>query len=759
MVTKRSRRPRNPSGNGAVNSSAGKPSLQEPLDPIEVNQENGKFPSSGGAVQADKIIREVPEISEERKALVAEWQSKIRLDKEHFKKVFEKMRSNMTLNRIGGTKEWVASGKYTVPIINRKINVDVAALYAKNPRCSAKKKKRMMFKLWDGTNQSAQAAYQMAQEGDPTAAAIVQEILQFQQSTTMLNRMGQTMEILFDYYTNIGTPTFKKSMKRLVRRTKTCAVGYVELGYQRILEPDPAITDKIDDVTNQIAQIESSLADVADGEIMEGDPRLEQLRLNLKELQGKEQIIVREGPVFHFPKSTAIIPHKRCFDLSGFQGADYVTEEFLLSDDEIQSLYKVDIKSGSNASSGGVRGTTGFDDSDNSERRIAGEDAGPRKGKKSKGKNTLWRVLDKKNRQVFVIVDGYPDFIKEPAENPVKVNGFWNIFSLTFNDVEDEEEIFPMSDVEFMRDPQKEFNTARQGLREHRKANRPKYFARKGALEKEEKELLEDHPANAVIELKGMDAKTPIDSLITGFKSVAIDPNLYSTTQIMQDVMFGVGSQSADLGQPNTASATQSSISEQSKMSTLGSNVDDLDTLLSELADAMGQLMLAELSIGTVQEIAGPGAVWPHLNRDQISKELILDIKAGSSGKPNKQAELANMERGMPYLIQIGGIQPSVLSNRYGELLDLPMEELEAVGMPSIIALNAIAIAQAKNAEMAGTASGGQVQPGTGNAATNPADQGAAGGNNAAKAPANEPGAQPAYPASVHHYDANGGRI
>jgi len=152
--------------------------------------------------------------------------------------------------------------------------------------------------------------------------------------------------------------------------------------------------------------------------------------------------------------------------------------------------------------------------------------------------------------------------------------------------------------------------------------------------------------------------------------------------------------------------------------------------MLTALARSMGQLMLLELSAETVKEIAGPGAVWPELppSRETIAKDLFLSIEAGSSGRPNKAAEMANLERAMPYVVQIPGFNPMPLGKKYATLLDLDLEDAYVEGLPSIVAMN-------QSSPMAGAGPEGD-----------PNQQGGKGADNAPKPGGNEQGAQPAYP-------------
>ena len=133
-----------------------------------------------------------------------------------------------------------------------------------------------------------------------------------------------------------------------------------------------------------------------------------------------------------------------------------------------------------------------------------------------------------------------------------------------------------------------------------------------------------------------------------------------------------------------------------------------------------------ELSRETVEEIAGVGAVWPEMNREQIAKQTSLKVKAGSSGRPNKAAELANMERGMPYILQLPNMNPTPIAKRYLDLLEIDLEEAIVEGMPSITALNS-QIGRMGNTQGAG-------------GPNDPNQQGDKGGQNNQKPSGNEPG-------------------
>lgn len=671
----------------------------------------GEMPQDEGA---QTIKREVDaEMSKARAALVKQWDSDITEAKAHFKPAFDQMRSDM---KFAKGEQWEGNkGAYVANLTLRHINQRVASIYAKNPTAIATRKKRLDFKIWDGSKKTlddalmqVQTAMQTGELPPPQIIALLEDVEMGKQKRAMLEKLGKTLEIVFKYSLDEPMPRFKAQAKQLIRRVVTTGVGYVKLGYQRATKQAPEVESEIKDHSSKIAEIEMLLQDVADDKLRECEAKMEELRIGLAELQAMPEIIVRDGLIFDFPKSTQIIIDPACTQLQGFVGANWIAHEFVFTPDDVKRIYSVDVKSQ----------FTAYD----------------KEGKKTKAngkqKNCLvWEIYDLKNQTVYTVCNGYPDFLKQ-GQPDVKLEQFHPFFTLTFNDVECEDSIYPPSDVQLIRPMQLEHNRAREGVREHRISNRPAWITAKGTFEASDKNKMSDHAINELIELsieRGVDVRT----LLQPKPNNPIDPAVYDTNYLFEDIQRSLGSQEADFGGTSGATATESSIAEGTRISSVSSNIDDLDEFLSNMAKAAGQILLVEMDEQTVKKIAGDGAVWAQYTSTEIAEELYLEIKAGSSGKPNKQLDLANMERAYPFLIQLPNINPEMLAKKLLEALDsnFNLEDAIISGMPSIVAMNA-------NAQMA-----------TGDPSTDPNMQGNKGANNAAQADKTAGGAQPAYPA------------
>jgi hypothetical protein len=665
------------------------------------------------------------EVPDSRCALVKELQEDVRADKKHYRDMFKQMLDDMELAWNGAPKSWPKSN-YKVNITQRFVKQKVASLYAKNPRAVAKRRQRMNFAVWDGSmDQLQQAAQGMP---DPmTAMAIMQDAQTGKQQMEMYDKLGKTLEICFHYYINEQIPTFKSQMKRAVRAAIQTSIGYVKLGFQRETDLSPDNKAKIADFQQRIAHMERLIADTGeDGEKDKYSSEAEELRLMVENLHKEPMVIIREGLVFDFPKPTSVIPDRKCISLDGWIGADWLTEEVFLTPDEVKEFYKIDIghcgEGGSSGDGYTAYSTQGFEYRQNPRTDLTGKRA---------DLVCCWMMYHKPTGLKFELADGYKDFLKEPDGPEVMVERFFPIYALCFNELEHPTKLFPPSDVNNMTPQQLELNRQKEALREHRKANRPGYVTPKGALSDNDKNALQGQETNVVVELDGMTPGSKVTDLIQALPKIGVDPNLYESQGIMDDVYKVVGMAEPSFGGSSGDTATAVATAEQARTAALEAEADQLNDFLTQLSRDAGQIMLMELDPATVKEIAGPGAVWPEMNREQVMQELYLEIVAGSNGRPNKVQRQQALQQLVPFLLQIPGMNPQWLGSKLIEAIDdsIDMSEAFLANVPSITMMNNQA----------------PMQPGA-PGAQDPTLQGPQGAQNAEQPPTQPQGAAPAAP-------------
>ena len=671
---------------------------------------------------------------------IADWEK-------HHKDAFDRMKHDVRFAankhgaQWGGSKASPSKDEYVANITFRHIQGRTGVLYAKNPRVKSRRKKRLDFKIWDGTQElltmaeQALAAVKKSQAGptvqpDPAtgapvvappppppspvdvvgAQAVLAEAQQVKQKRAMLDKIGETAEILYQYYQGEGNPAFKKRAKAWVRRTLTTGVGWLKLDFERQRDYSPQVAGEVDNLTIELDHLKSELAKIADDETYEGSARIAEIEAQLQAMQSTQMVTVKEGLLFGFPKSWRVIPDTNCSQLTGLVDCWELAEQMPMTVDQIREAYKVDIKS----------------------------QFTPYQGRDKIGRErTEAMVYEHYNRRtglMCVVCEGYPAFLVKPTKPRVEVSRFFPYYPLAFNEMECEDgEIFPPSDVQLIMHQQREYNRAREALRQHRIASQPGHIANKSAFSNEaDVEKMKNRAPHEVIMLEGIGDKK-VQDVLQAVPLNTIDQNIYQVEQAFSDVMRTIGDQAANLGGTTDATATEASISENSRLSTVASNADDLDMVLTEIARDGCHVMLTQVAPEEAIRIAGDGAMWPQTTGADYSAEIYLEILAGSSGRPNRDRDAAILERLFPLAVQTGAIKPTYLAKHLVQLMDetVDMEDAILDGLPSILALNEAAKAgmTAMQQPAGPVAPGGGGMPGggatpTGDPATDPSQQG-----------------------------------
>lgn len=689
-------------------------------------------------------------------ALVKQKIQIIRADKAHHDKAFKRMRRDMQVATWGAEDSW-SEDNYRANIVGRHVKMKTAALYAKNPKAVARRRETLDFAVWDENPASMKLAFQTVQAAaavaqqtaqqeamtsfmPPQAAAMVpapqmppgweqaqallQDFQQGMQRRETLKKYGETLRILFTYALGEQKPVdFKRGMKQVVRRACTTGVGYVELGFQRDTGPRPGLTEQLADARTRLDHLRNLAEQVGDGEIFKDDGEMAELEASINQLTQEPEIVLREGLITDFPQSTKVIPDRLCKQLDGFVGARHLTIEYSYTLDEVKEIFGVDL----------TDKYTAYTSSTGTAREVSANDVLDEDyewGPVDKKKNDLvcvWKHYDKPSGLVYYLADGYTGFLRPPAAPDVFVEDFWPVYALTFNAVESDKDLFPPSDVSLLLDMQREYNRSRQGKREHREAARPRWVFPNGLFSDEQDPMrLKKLKAFEAVGLD-IDPQTDLSKAFQVFPTPGVDPNLYDTGEVFTDMQLVGGAQEANYGGVAKATATESAIAANATNASDGSSIDDLDSFLTVIARASGQILQKNMSKEKVMEIVGPGAVWLDLTFADVVNETYLEVEAGSTGKPNQATEINNWKQMVPLLIQVPGLDPVWLLKEMLRRLDDRMDVTEAMaaGMPSIMAQNQ------------------QTQPGM-PGEENPNTQGGAGGANAPQAP-QQPGTGPAF--------------
>lgn len=592
------------------------------------------------------------EVDEARKRKVADLIDTVKKDRLHWEYAFQRMKD---WRRFARGHQWPDSKKkdlsdadraYVANITMRHLKTRTAAIYAKNPTFQWRRSKRMTTKLWDGTREQIMAALQGAAAGDPLSLQILMEAQTAIQEHQRLSKMGESARIAYEYFIKEQMPPAKKMMKKQVLVSLTCGVAYFKQTFQRQTEKSPEIMDGLNDARAKLLKIERLMEDVADGDVDGEDQGVEELRQLIASLENQPEILIREGLRIDYPDSTKIIPDQGLTYLPGFVGCEHVTEEYDLTPERVKEIYGVELPED-------FEGYQRVEGATDESRKVA----------------RVWEVWDKLDGLVYTVCEGHDDYLREPHEPYTFTERFWPWFVYAPNAIDDCEDPFPPSDVELMQTQQAEINRSGEALRDHREAARPRWVTGSDIPE-EDRGVLADAQAHSISVLKGLQPEEDIRKKLQAMPTAPIDPNLYNNGPAFDDIQRSVGSQEANFGGTSGATATETSIAESGRQSTLSSAIDEFDDLLTEMGRAGGQILFLEMAPESITEIVGPGAVWPDATRESVSKEILLEVVAGSSGRPNQAQQVAVMERVFPLMVQIPGISHEKMARHAVQVLD-----------------------------------------------------------------------------------------
>jgi hypothetical protein len=211
-----------------------------------------------------------------------------------------------------------------------------------------------------------------------------------------------------------------------------------------------------------------------------------------------------------------------------------------------------------------------------------------------------------------------------------------------------------------------------------------------GLLEAPDLEKLRTHPANALLELNALAPGQKIDDVLQVVRMPPIDSAVYDTGPVFEDVLRVLGSDQADNGTTSSATATEVSVAQFSQNTDLTSVIDDINDVMSELAESASQILVLNVTQETVTKVVGPGAVWPQLDKQTVAENVFLQVDVGANGPPSRQEDVQVLTQLVPLLQRIPGISPEWLARqlirRMGD--DIDISEAFAEGVPSMEALN-----------------------------------------------------------------------
>jgi hypothetical protein len=465
----------------------------------------------------------------------------------------------------------------------------------------------------------------------------------------------------------------KKRAKRLLTSTFATSVGWWKLIFQEDKRTDPLAMNQIKDTQDELMRLQALRQSMDDPlSCRDADLKLAELQQTLAGLQSNSEITVARGLVLDFVLAEDIsILDPSVRELGDYERSSAMAHRVWFTRSAYRARFGYEPK-----------GTRTFT-----------EQTGPGAGSNGEARSNtgnatsdddlfeVHEVWDQDKSRVFHVCVGEKGFCCEPTSPDWTGERWIPFFLLMFNETDGD--MFPLSDVELTEPLVREYNEARDDLVQDRRDTRPFTVLRKGgSLTPKDAENIRNRRGNDIIEIEGNGGNTPLTNDIAAITLGKIDPQNYNTQPARSDIEQIIGGGDAARGTVMEAkTATEAEILNQGLRGRSAERQDIMEDLLTEVGTTSLQILLRKLTPDEVKQIAGDDAQWPStLSIEQIFRMVTLDVRGGSTGKPDRLQDQDRWTKLLPVIEktveQVSQLRQQGQNELAGALVELTRETL-----------------------------------------------------------------------------------
>jgi hypothetical protein len=568
-------------------------------------------------IDEDGTDQEEPQSKEDEEVELLQVEKKWK-EYEAARKFDENFRKQIAIDRryAAGTSDlaWAV----TTNLIGAFIDILVALLYARNPDVSVRKAPQV-----DESN-----TYQM-------------------------QVFARTMEIVISSLWKKGK--LKNPARRGVRSVLSNGEGWFKCTMVSEKKPAPEVEKALNDAQETMARIvaqQKLLEDpgTTDPETLEAE-KAEKKAL-IESLQEKLELSVNKMFVIDFVATENIQVSTDIDSIQTYTDADWIGNElFITKEDALQRFKRLkpeDIKAAKAYTQRAPKElTTREIDNVLPQGTMTAESAQAFTTQTSDAESqTFLRVVeiwDRRDKQIRTIIDGVKKWAKEPYPPPYPTSRFFPYFYFAFYEVDGQRHAQSLSWRLYKL--QDEYSSSRSNFRLTRERSIPGVLFNATMLDEVEAKKLQESKSQEYTALRPSDPATPLGNLFAAKPVQGIDMRLYDPTLILNDMERISGVQealSAAINSPgNPKTATEANIQQSGTQARTTSDRDNLEGMLTDLADYTAQQALQCLTTRDVQRMAGPKAYWPYgMDIEDLFTLVEIQIEAGSTGKPRQATDM-----------------------------------------------------------------------------------------------------------------------
>ena len=438
-----------------------------------------------------------------------------------------------------------------------------------------------------------------------------------------VKKFASSLEIVLDRMF-IKDTFLKKRMRSSLHSVYNTGEGWLKMFYQRDYATDPVIKARIHDAQDNLERLERLLRLTKDGnDSKQHEADRDELKVMLESLQNQVEVVIQEGLVVDRVLSEDMMildPTLTDFDM------------YLFADSLCQSIWMTKTDYEEQFQGWPEHGAPSLFRSRKDKQQPG---SASEKAEDLVCVRELWNL---RTNTVFTFGDGAKAWAREPYQPQKTPERWYPFYRLGWNFLD--ASAYALPDVSTQRELQDEYNRSRTQWADAREESRPVRLVRgSGSLTQEDLDNIKNRKSRDLVVVNGKPG-SPLQDDLGELPPIPVDPAVYDTTPIRGDMEMVSGRGDASTGGMIEAkTATEASIMQQALVSRSDYRRDNTEDMLAEMAKAASEMLLQELTVQQVEYLAGTGAVWPQMAKHEVFNLVNIEIRAGSTQKPNQAQE------------------------------------------------------------------------------------------------------------------------
>ncbi len=450
----------------------------------------------------------------------------------------------------------------------------------------------------------------------------------------------KTLEIVLNKV--LADAGLKKAMMGLVRSCQTSRIGWVKVSYQRDYRQDPLIANRLEDAQNTMATLGHNVQALKDDKGYSTDEievKEKELEQTIASLKSQVSVMHSEGLVLDNVLVEDMRMDPDIDSLEDYERSSWLAQRTWMDKESLMAQFGLS-KEKADKLTTYMRSGAGRPTTEGVSRTYSVD-------KDAESLVAIWEFWDKRTGSVYWWAEGGSDFLRDPWQPAKAGQRFFPFFCIGFNYIDGRE--WPLSDVELLTRLQDEYDLSRTQEAKHRELTKPMFVADRARVSRQDVTSFSVAEIGEIVLIEA--GGQPVNQVFQPANHPPMIPTVYDVSRVRSDMEWVSGLGDAQRGAVSRAkTATEASIQQEGLSSRVDARKDQIEDFISDIAQYSTEVILQEMPAQLIQRYAGMSAYWPvdQMSKDQVFSLSEIKIRAGSSGKPNKQQDLEKWGKLMP---------------------------------------------------------------------------------------------------------------